>query len=590
MSLSLLSVLIRSEHDVVAARQRARDLAALLGFDIHDQTRIATAVSEIARNAFLYAGGGKAEFSISTADDHQAFAVCISDSGPGIPELKRVLRGQYRSQTGMGMGILGAQRLADSFRIDSSAAGTTVWIEKTIPGNVILTPERIARVIEELSRQQPRDLLDELRRENQELLQAMQELRRRQEELARLNSELEDTNRGVVALYAELDERAETLRRTDQMKSRFLSHMSHEFRTPLTSILALCRLLQDQTDGKLTPEQQKQMAYIRKSAESLLDMVNDLLDLAKVEAGKTDVRPVEVQVSSLFGALRGVMRPLLTNNAVALIFEEPVGVPPLCTDESKLAQILRNFVSNALKFTERGEVRVSARLAGDDVVFSVSDTGIGIAPEHRQFVFQEFTQVASPVQSRVRGTGLGLPLARKLAELLGGRVGLESRPGEGSTFSAIIPRVYAPRAEDLPARTTAPRRILIIDDEEVARYLIKQSLNAPEVTVSEATDGRDGLARARSEHPDLIFLDLRMPGKNGFEVLHELKSDNRTRDIPVIVITSKTLDSLDPEESRLLLAHTVAVLSKDLLSQEGAPLEIGAALAKAGSSPAPAVH
>ena len=171
---------------------------------------------------------------------------------------------------------------------------------------------------------------------------------------------MEDTNRGVVALYAELDERAEQLRRASELKSRFLSNMSHEFRTPLNSILALSRLLMDRTDGPLTVEQERQVTYIRRSAESLTELVNDLLDLAKVEAGKLEIRPSYFTIGELFGALRGVMKPLQQNDAVDLIFEDVTDCPPLFTDEAKLAQILRNLISNALKFTERGEVRVAA--------------------------------------------------------------------------------------------------------------------------------------------------------------------------------------------------------------------------------------
>ena len=171
------------------------------------------------------------------------------------------------------------------------------------------------------------DPVQELQTQNTELVASLAELRTRQEELERLNTELEDTNRGVVALYAELDERAEQLRQASELKSRFLSNMSHEFRTPLNSILALSRLLLDRIDGPLTAEQERQVTYIRRSAESLTELVNDLLDLAKVEAGKLEVRPRPFTVTELFGALRGVMKPLQQNDAVDLIFEEPCGLP-----------------------------------------------------------------------------------------------------------------------------------------------------------------------------------------------------------------------------------------------------------------------
>ena len=238
-----------------------------------------------------------------------------------------------------------------------------------------------------------------------------------------LNRELEDTNRGVVALYAELDEKADHLRRADELKSRFLSNMTHEFRTPVNSILGLSSLLLDdrQRLGREAPS--RRSLYIRKAAEQLSELVNDLLDLAKVEAGKTVVRPAEFSVENLFGALRGMLRPLLLNQSVSLVFEDATALPPLYTDEGKVSQILRNLISNALKFTERGEVRVTAGRAGCGRVrsrFSVADTGIGIAPQDQARIFEEFTQLEHRLQSQVRGTGLGLPLSRRLAELLGG--------------------------------------------------------------------------------------------------------------------------------------------------------------------------
>jgi signal transduction histidine kinase len=280
-----------------------------------------------------------------------------------------------------------------------------------------------------------------LRDQNHELLQSLEEIRRRDEESKQLSQELGDTNRGVVALYAELDERADELRRADTMKTRFLSNMSHELRTPLSSIRALSNLLLNRLDGELTSEQERQVLLIRKSAEDLTDIVNDLLDLAKIEAGRTDVLPVWCHLNGLFAALRTMLVPLSTNPAVQLIFENAHGLPQVFTDEAKLTQILRNFVSNALKFTERGEIRVGARLEPDreHVTLFVADTGIGIAKEHLQVIFEEFGQVQNHLQQRVKGTGLGLPLCRKLAALLGGYTDVDSKPGTGSTFSVTLP-------------------------------------------------------------------------------------------------------------------------------------------------------
>lgn len=270
-----------------------------------------------------------------------------------------------------------------------------------------------------------------------DLRSALEDSRREAHEL---RAELEETNRGVLALYAELDSQAEQLREATELKSRFLAYMSHEFRTPINSIRSITRLLLDRVDGPLTEEQERQVSFVQQNATEFAEMVDDLLDLAKVEAGRVEISPAWFEMVDLFSALRGMFKPVLTNPAVNLVFEEPQDVPKLYTDDRKLSQILRNFISNALKFTPKGEVRVGARLEGDGMVtFSVADSGIGIAPEFHSSIFEDFSQVNSPLQKRLRGTGLGLSLSKKLAELLGGSVGLASEPGKGSVFSVTIP-------------------------------------------------------------------------------------------------------------------------------------------------------
>ena len=254
-----------------------------------------------------------------------------------------------------------------------------------------------------------------------------------------LRAELEETNRGVLALYAELDAQAEQLKEATELKSRFLAYMSHEFRTPINSIRSIARLLSDRVDGPLTEEQDKQVGFIQSTATEFAEMVDDLLDLAKVEAGRVEISPAWFEMVDLFSALRGMFKPVLTNPELNLVFEEPQGVPRIYTDDRKLSQVLRNFISNALKFTQRGEVRVSAVCDGDKVTFMVADTGIGIAPEFHKSIFEDFSQVDSPIQKRLRGTGLGLALSRRLAVLLGGQVHVESELGKGSVFSLTIP-------------------------------------------------------------------------------------------------------------------------------------------------------
>jgi signal transduction histidine kinase/CheY-like chemotaxis protein len=570
----IVTVPIENEGDVVTVRQRAHRVAELLGFDRQDQTRIATAVSELARNAFGYAGGGRAEFILDATASPQRFAIRICDRGPGISDLQTILDGQYRSPNGMGVGLIGARRLMDTFNIDSKPGkGTTVEVGHMLPGRLDPWPRaRLTEIASSLKKESSSDPLAVLREQNRELMQSLEELRRREDESHQLNQELGDTNRGVVALYAELDGRAEQLRQASELKTRFLSNMSHEFRTPLNSVLALSRLLLDRIDGDLTSEQERQVGYIRRSAESLLELVNDMLDLAKVEAGKAEVKPVRFAVTSLFGALRGALKPLLTSASVELVFEPLQDLPPLYTDEAKVAQILRNLVSNALKFTEQGEVRVTARLSEDEtrVVFAVRDTGIGIAPEYHDRIFEEFSQVDTRLQKKVKGTGLGLSLSRSLARLLGGDLTVESVPGQGSIFSLQIPTSLGePDREMLTGHNGGTKSVLLIDDDETFRYVLRQIVgNESQYEFMEADGGEQGLKMARESRPDVIILDLQMPAVDGFTVLQQLSDDQRTSAIPVVVSTSMTIDPA----LRSRLPEHVRLISKNAISRESVSL------------------
>ncbi|WP_141327986.1 hybrid sensor histidine kinase/response regulator [Myxococcus sp. AB025B] len=565
-----------------------------------------------------------------------------------------------------------------------------------------LVPEDYGNALEQVS-----TTMSELSALHREAESQRRELKRRADELMRLNRELEESNRGVRSLHAALDEKAEGLHRAAEIKSRVVANVSHEFRTPLHSILGLSKVLLNPINGPLSSEQEKQVQFIRNSAESLFELVNDLLDLSKVEAGKTTLRHSRFVVHDLLSALRGMMKPMLPpGSPVDLRLVEPEAPLELETDETRLSQVLRNLVSNALKFTEAGHVTVSAAPGPrDTVVFTVKDTGIGIAPEDHERIFEEFTQLDSHLQRKVKGTGLGLPLARRLVELLGGTLTLQSAPGEGSTFTITLPRVHMEVSEmaglsersqhldtsrapvlvleddrqtlflyekylarsgfqvlpvrstddarrvlqrvrpaamvldvmlegetswsflaemkngeatrDIPilvvtvtdreqkaralgadefwlkpvdevrlqkklqelARNGPVERLLIIDDDDVHRYLLKQLLKDMPYVLLEAAGGKDGVRLAREQVPQLIFLDFVLPDITAFDVLDELKADPRTREIPVILHTSHELR----EDERARLANeTAAILAKHTLSREVAISRIRDALAKAG--------
>jgi signal transduction histidine kinase/CheY-like chemotaxis protein len=594
MTYSITNITIEYEHDVVLARQRAREIAALLGFDNQDQTRIATAVSELARNAFVYAGRGRVEFEIEGRTVPQLFVIRIGDSGPGISNLEEILEGRYASRTGMGIGLTGARRLLDQCEIHSdSKEGTKITLRKIMPRHAPpVSTTSLRHLVDQLAQRRTSGPLEEIQQQNRELVRALAELRERQEELARINRELEDTNRGVVALYAELDEKASHLRRADEMKSRFLSNMSHEFRTPLNSILALSGLLLERADGELTSEQDKQVGFIRKGAETLLELVNDLLDLAKIEAGKIEVQPVDFEVSDLFSALRGMLRPLLVTQSVGLVFEDPGDIPCLYNDEGKLSQVLRNFISNALKFTEQGVISVAATFNKVDqtVTFAVADTGMGIPPEDQAKIFEEFVQLDNPAQRKIKGTGLGLPLCRKLATLLNGKIDLVSQIGIGSTFSVTIPLYYSQVLESQTVGKVTPSPsweldetrlpVLVLEDAPETRLLYEKFLRGSAFQLIPANNLGEARRILRQVRPRAIVLDILLRGEDSWTWLAELKAESATREIPVLVITS-----VDDERKGLSLgadAYCLKPIGRDTLIRHlqdltGASAEIAGA-------------
>ena len=432
----LLNLALDNDQDVVLVRQRARQVSQLLGFSQQDQVRIATAVSEAARGACQLRFGGRAVFQLRDGGRGQQLEVTVAAGpgpGPGA-ELPHALPQDA---------VVTAHRLMDQCEVAAGAASITM--AKALPPQDYIDGARLLELGNQLAKDSPvANTYLEVHLQNRELAATLAELRERQEDLLSLTRELEDTNRGIVALYAEIEDKAERLRRADEMKSRFLSNTSHELRTPLSSIRALAKLLLDRMDGDLTQEQERQVRFIEAAAADLSELVNDLLDLAKIEAGRVELVVAPIVVDNLFRALKGMLRPLVDDARVDLIFEPCDYVDAFDSDEGKISQVLRNFISNALKFTEQGAVRVSALHDpdADTITFAVADTGIGISADNLQLIFEEFSQIEHPLQRRSKGTGLGLPLCRKLAELLGGRVDVVSQPGAGSTFSLVLPRLF----------------------------------------------------------------------------------------------------------------------------------------------------
>ena len=522
---------VRDLAGVFAARQLGRRLAASLTLEQQDQIRVATALSEIGRSAVT--GGLTAVIAFGVDDTDLLLTVTLDGEPPAD-------------------GVTAAARLMDEVAAD----GRVVRMTKRRPPGVAPDMELIRA---QLAALRPQSALDELRRQNADLISALEDLKQQKDQLVRLNSELqetnrgvmalytelsselEQTNRGVVALYAELDEKSERLRVASESKDRFWANISHELRTPLNSIIGLTRLLAEPSDdGGLDSERLYQVELIRNSGSTLLALVNDLLDVAKAESGQLRVDPSEVDLRALFGRLRGLARPMAEGKPVDVIVSDDGAPGTILTDEVALTSVLRNLLSNGIKYTDRGEVRLSARTIGPRLEISVADTGIGIPVGLSEHVFEEFYQVPGV---RRGGTGLGLPYARRLARILGGDLTLTSEPGVGTTVVL-----------DLPQETPAVGTVVLADDDATFRQVLAGLLTGITDHVVEAENGRQALAIVADNPVDLVLADMRMPGLDGAALLARLPAS-----VPAIIITGADV----PPPPR-----AAALLRKDELTRE----------------------
>jgi signal transduction histidine kinase/CheY-like chemotaxis protein len=527
----LASVEVRDVPGVFAARQMGREAAAELGLNQQDQVRVAAAISEVGRDLVLE---GQAAVITFAADD-RALQITVS-----------------HTRTPPGVGLAAAARLMDGL----TTSGPVVRMVKTRPADARTD---LAGARRRLAAMFPLSALEEMRRTNEDLISALDDLQRQQEQLKLANAELEETNRGVmalhkqlsdeleqtnqgvVALYAELDDKSERLREASEAKNRFWASISHELRSPLNSIIGLARLLSEPGGGDLQPEQQRQVRLILSSANTLVTLVNDLLDVAKAESGRLQLEPAAVSLPALLNRVRALLGPMAEGKPVDVIVEAD-GIPDaVLTDEVALTAIMRNLVSNGIRYTDRGTVRMAARAAGGMVEISVADTGIGIPARLLDDVFEEFYQVPGHQRG---GTGLGLPYARRLAELLGGELTLASEPGAGTTATLLLPDAL-PRVG----------RVVIADDDAAYRLVLRGMLQGIADQVVEAADGNEALSAVEAGRTELVLVDLRMPGADGRGVLDRLPAG-----VPAIVITATNVRDC-PQRAG-------ALLRKDELTRE----------------------
>ncbi|MGD8983883.1 MAG: response regulator [Desulfobacteraceae bacterium] len=372
------------------------------------------------------------------------------------------------------------------------------------------------------------------------------------EELRKLNVELEDKvrerTRELEAKNRELQIANFKIREADRLKSEFLANMSHELRTPMNAIIGFTRLVRRKSADLLPIRQRENLEKVEISANQLLSLINDILDLSKVEAGKMSVNIMPFYLAPLVDSCFATVESMVKEEKVRLLKEVPDDLPEVMSDQDKLKQIIINLLSNALKFTEEGEVKLAATLEGALLRIAVSDTGIGIPSDALEYIFDEFRQVDGSSTRKHGGTGLGLSITKKLTLLLGGTIDVSSFEGEGSTFTVTIP--IAKRDEEAPAETVRPEEetrasvdmkgkklLLAIDDDPNVLILLRQNLEEEGYYVVGALNADEGIRKAQEIHPFAIILDIMMPQRDGWEVLNHLKADPGTRHIPIIVLS-----------------------------------------------------
>ncbi|HEX5055524.1 MAG TPA: HAMP domain-containing protein [Gammaproteobacteria bacterium] len=468
-------------------------------------------------------------------------------------------------------------------------------------GIVVTTIEATMRTDQLL--RQSQSMAEELRTQQEELQQTNEELAEKARQLTSQKDEVERKNREVELARQELEEKAEQLQLTSKYKSQFLANMSHELRTPLNSLLILSRQLAENMEGNLNDKQVEYSQTIHQSGADLLALINEILDLARVESGTIAIDPAEIRFSVLEEYVDRSFRHITQEKGLALSIEIDERLPKTMeTDDMRLRQILRNLLSNAIKFTEKGSVKLRVEALQPDetgrslVAFSVIDSGIGIDPSKHQIIFEAFQQADGSTSRKYGGTGLGLAISREIAQLLGGDLSVRSKLGEGSAFTLVLPLNYSvakadklqqakarlpdikvrkpeqPNEDESPValrphrqieddrgRIAPTDRVLLIveDDETFARTLMNLARESAFRAVVALT-GQEAIQLARSLQPHAITLDLRLPDMDGWVLLDRLKYDARTRHIPVHVI------SANGEDHRALHFGARAVLQKPL--------------------------
>jgi signal transduction histidine kinase len=435
----ILALPLNSELDVIASRLRARQVALICGFATQDQARIATAVSELARNLINNASGGQVRFALSAADARQFLVVEVEDRRTGIAELQPVLPGTHRSSTGSAIGILAARRFMDACEIDTGSEGTTIVLHKFLPSQApYLSPADIESAVAQLEALPSNVALSEANHQNRELTEALAALQLKQAELIDVSTQLEETNHQVEALNHLLNEKAETLVSADHRKDQFLSVLSHELRGPLSAASMAAHVL-EKTPGA-TEQTIKLSRIINRQISHMSRLVEDLLDVSRVSRGLVSIDKSPVDLRDVITACIEQTMP----DAVRKNHQVDVSLPEAACvingDRTRLIQVVCNIMGNAIRYTpDGGNIRVTVAVVAAGYSVRVSDDGIGIPAHIMPKLFDLYVQ-AEHTSERVGGLGLGLALVKSLVELHAGTVTVSSQgEGCGSTFEILFP-------------------------------------------------------------------------------------------------------------------------------------------------------
>ncbi|MBK9145066.1 MAG: response regulator [Candidatus Melainabacteria bacterium] len=523
MSFCVLKIVAKAERDLVVVRYRARQIAGFVFDCPANRARIVTAVSEVTRNAIDYAGQGNVKFFLDNDGQRQFLEIVVEDNGPGIADVDAILHPPERKACRGGLASI--VPLMDDIAIDSRPGeGTTVRLKKFIECNSTwVCQTNITEWKRRLIDESPFSVVDDLEQQNKQLIDTLDQL-------------------GKVK--ASLEEKTQQLHQANKYKGEFLANMSHEIRTPMNAVIGMSNIL-DRTE--LDDDQKKYVRLIKEAGKSLLDIINDILDFSKIEAGKIELEKIDIDVCDLVESTAELLATQAQDKSLSLVsWVDPELPGKVVGDPVRIRQILINLTNNAIKFTTEGEVIVRARVKDDGgadgiIRFEVIDTGIGLSESQRAKLFKPFVQADGSTTRKYGGTGLGLSICKQLAELMGGRIGVDSVENRGSTFWFEIPFEVVEPGRSPESRERLFATALVVEDHSFTRKVLQEYLESFGIKCDTAESAEDALEIIAS-HPDrkyeLFLLDYMMAEMDGLELTREIRKLPRFKDSSIVFLTA----------------------------------------------------